>query len=417
MAILAQYHLGRERGHLFLARAGGGEPTVVEFSRAGVYEELADFLRAVVEPSSPDIETGPGLRALVEPIARNTTEGEQICIVPHGVLHYLPFHALDTGDGLLGFRNPVCCIPSASTLRICRRGPRLGGKPSVVLGDSLEDLKYARREADAVATAFDVTPLLGPAATKDRFLSALAEHPTFDLVHFACHGEPGEVRLAAEQSLGVVHADSLTVDDILRRRIEAALVTVSACNSGIAQLSGSNEILGLTRALLYAGASSLLLSAWPIDDFSTYLFVGRCYEELRRMATEQSGSKALAVRTARRFVHELTLARVVELCDREADRCRSLGDSRGELDFRAEGAAYAASAGDLEEACRRYQAVLARLELMPNPPLDRKDRLIEVHEELEFRQVLRREAVDYTKRPFASASHWGSFTLHGDWRL
>lgn len=417
MPILAEYHCGREGGHLFLIRADRDEPIVLMFSLEAVYEELVGFLQGVMQPSAPDVEAGPGLRSLVEPIVRHAAEDEQVWIVPHGLLHFLPFHAVYTDEGYLGFRNPVCYTPSASTLRVCRRGPRLNGKPTMVLGDPTEDLKYARREANAVGEAFGVTPLLGSSATRGKFLSALAEHPQFDLVHFACHGEPGSVHLAPDRSLGAEGAELLTADDILRRRVEAALVTVSACDAGLAELEASDEMLGLTRALLYSGAASVLLSTWPVDDFSTYLFVDRCYEELRRMVGENQGHKSLAVRIAQQFVHGLTLSDVVELCDREGKRCRTHGDINGDVDFCREGAEYAARAGDLEEACRRYADLLERLAGLRSDTQEREERIKARLEELEFRTVLKREPVDYDKRPFASVSHWGSFYLHGDWRL
>src|SRR4051794_30492659 len=79
-------------------------------------------------------EAGIALRSLVQPIIEHSAEDEVVCIVPHGLLHPLPFHALPTSEGFLGFRNPVCYLPSASALPVCRRATRLGSNPVVVAG-------------------------------------------------------------------------------------------------------------------------------------------------------------------------------------------------------------------------------------------------------------------------------------------
>ena len=133
-------------------------------------------------------------------------------------------------------------------------------------------------------------------------------------MHLACHGQAGAddasqsgVFLAPDRTSQNFAPDMLTAGEIVRHRLHAALVTISACNAGFGAVEASDEVLGLTRSLLYAGASSVLLSYWPLDDFSTYLIIERSYEELRGMIAAGAGNKATAVREGQRYVHDLTI--------------------------------------------------------------------------------------------------------------
>ncbi len=115
--------------------------------------------------------------------------------------------------------------------------------------------------------------------------------PGASVLHFATHGES-----RADNPLfsGIRLADGwLTALDIFNLRIDASLVTLSACDSGQHHLAGGDELLGLTRSFLYAGASSLLLSYWQIPDAVAIEFITDFY---RRLAA--GAGKAAALRQA-----------------------------------------------------------------------------------------------------------------------
>lgn len=421
MAVLAEYFCGRDGGYLFLAGVGSREPEVTTFPLHPLYDEVADYFGRVLGEGGG--EPGESLRALVQPIVDGTREDEPVWIVPHGILHYLPFHALPTPEGTLGFRNPICYGPSASALAVCRNGPRLDGGTVVAAGDPTGDLAYARREAERVAEAFGGDVLLGAQATKRELLAALDRHEAVDVVHLACHGRAGAedpfesgVVLAAEPGAERAGADFLSAGELLRRRLSAALVTVSACDAGLGNVESSDEVLGLTRALLYAGVSSVLLSYWPVDDLSTYLMVTRFYEELRSPGNGGS-TKADALRAAQRHVHDLTLGQVVAACEKGAAECAARDDVGGQLDFLEEAADWAAAAGDLDEAVRRLRELLALLDDAPGWHDERQLRLRDRLEELEFRALLESPVPDYEAHPFAAEAAWAGFFLHGDWKL
>jgi CHAT domain-containing protein len=422
VAILAQFFCGRDEGHLFIANARGGDPLITRFPLEPVYAQTVDYIRGIVETG--ESEAGDALRSLVEPIVEHSAADEVVWIVPHSILHYLPFHALPTKEGFLGFRNPVCYTPSASTLPVCRRGPRLNGQPVISLGDPTQDLRYARSEAQSVAEAFNGESLLAGKATKQRLFDELEKHQALDILHLACHGQAGAddasqagVFLAPDRANRNFEPDMLTAGEIVRHKLHAALVTISACDAGFGTVEPSDEVLGLTRSLLYAGASSVLLSYWPLDDFSTYLIIERSYEELRRMIAEGAGNKANAVRAGQRFVHDLTIKDVVTRCDVSAEQCAARTDIRGQLEFLYEAAEWVTSAGDLHEALQRYRNMQKLIDTSPAAFAELTDSIQDEIEQLELGILLGRDQIDYRAQPFSQEKHWAGFFLHGDWRL
>jgi CHAT domain-containing protein/tetratricopeptide (TPR) repeat protein len=165
---------------------------------------------------------------------------------------------------------------------------------------TLAPLEGARREVQAVARLFHGPLLLvGPEASERR-LAELARSNRlreFDILHFAVHGRM-DARLALRSHLFLasdpdtpafgrmpVGQDSfdgnVTAEQILRTwALDADLVTLSACQSGLGIDSGGEGYLGFAQALFLAGARSLVLSLWEVDDRATSLLMQRFYENL-----------------------------------------------------------------------------------------------------------------------------------------
>jgi CHAT domain-containing protein len=103
----------------------------------------------------------------------------------------------------------------------------------------------------------------------------------YRLIHFATHGR---LDLNTPHLSGLMLADGavLNVYEILGLRLDADLVALSACDTGSGKVTGGNDIVGLPHAFLGAGARALIVSLWPVDDWSTELTMQRMYEELRR---------------------------------------------------------------------------------------------------------------------------------------
>ncbi len=232
---------------------------------------------------------------LVAPVAESLAAFPRLIVVPHGALHYLPFHALHDGNGWLLERVEVSYLPSASLLRYCQRSGALAGG-TLALGHSNGGrLPHALQEARAVAELLGGDVYLEKQATLARF-RRLA--PGCRVVHLAAHGEfrPDEPLFSGL----TLERGRLTTFDLFGMRLNASLVTLSACQTGQNVLAGGDELLGLMRALVYAGAASVVLSLWAVEDRSTAQIMEAFYGSLA-----QGQGKGAALRHAqRRFLEE-----------------------------------------------------------------------------------------------------------------
>ncbi len=235
---------------------------------------------------------------LIAPLAENLAAFSKLILVPHGPLHYLPFHAFHDGASFLLEKHEISYLPAASLLAYCyeERGAASG---RAVFGHSHDGhLPYAREESRSVAA------LLGaPAYAEDQATLAAFRAVTSDchILHLAAHGD---FRPDNPLFSGLALADGwLTTLDIFNLHLGASLVTLSACQTGQSVIGGGDELFGLMRAFLYAGAASLVLSLWAVDDRSTGELMTDFY---RSLVTGET--KGMALRQAQlRFIEGRTL--------------------------------------------------------------------------------------------------------------
>lgn len=192
-------------------------------------------------------------------------------LVPHGPLHALPFHALRVQDRHFLETHIISYAPSAGVLKFCwdKRARTsdtapVSGKPLLV-GVSDERTSHVQDEIRALAGRMEgAEVLLEGDATFDRF-SSLA--PACGLIHLAAHGL---FRPDAPLLSSIRLADRwLAVEDIYNLELDASLVTLSACETGLGRDAGGDDLVGLVRGFLYAGARSLVVSLWMVDDEAT----------------------------------------------------------------------------------------------------------------------------------------------------
>jgi CHAT domain-containing protein len=234
---------------------------------------------------------------LFQPLERIISE-RKIIIVPHGALHYLPMNALHDGSGYLIDRYSIRLMPSASVLQYLRAstaekagGILIFGNPD--LGDPRTDLEYAQKEATEIARIRpDSRVLLRKEATE----SALRRYSEdYRYLHFATHGQFN--REAPLKSALLLAPDArsdgmLTVDKLYSLHLNANLVTLSACETGMSKIATGDDMVGLTRGFLYAGSSSIVASLWKVDDLATAFLMTLFYKEL------DTGNTGHALRTA-----------------------------------------------------------------------------------------------------------------------
>lgn len=246
--------------------------------------------------------------ALVGPLQEALQSASTLYIVPHDILHYIPFHALHltTGNGAPLYladmgRQPkqIIYAPSATVLfKHCHHKQPSQNNGGLAIGYNDTFLTQAETEALAVAAVTHGNALTGNHATKAALVE-LGHH--YRYIHIACHGQ---YNVAWPLASSLTLADgSLAVLDILQDlHLEAELVTLSACDSGRSQVMRGDELVGLTSAFLYVGTPSVLVSHWIVDDFATRLFMERFYIEL----AECSENAALALVRTQRSIRNLT---------------------------------------------------------------------------------------------------------------
>ncbi|MCB0128185.1 MAG: CHAT domain-containing protein, partial [Caldilineaceae bacterium] len=239
---------------------------------------------------------------LLAPVHAKLAPYRSLIIVPHGPLHYLPFHALVTHldpaqpatSRYLLDEYTVSYLPGASFLTAAHeRKPQDGSW--VALGHTYGgQLPHVLAEVQSIGALGKATVYTEADATKAR-LAEVA--PAARLLHLATHGD-----FRAENPLfsGLALDDGwLSTLDIFHLRTNASLVTLSACQTGRSTLGGGDELLGLMRAFLAAGAASIVLTLWSVHDESTALFMTHFYHALIGGATKGAALRAaqLALRT------------------------------------------------------------------------------------------------------------------------
>ncbi len=223
-----------------------------------------------------------------------------LTIVPYGPLHKLPFHALYDGSRFLIEDYQVNYLPASSLLTHLDRqstkqnehstpAERAAGPPLVLGYSSNGHLQRVFDEARTVASLLGGNCYLEEEATIEQLIQ---QAPFSPIIHLATHGQSrldapnfSYVRLAGGQ-LNALDAFSLNLE-------HCELVTLSGCETGLALSGGGDEQLGLGRAFLAAGAPSLVISLWSVEDNATNELMQRFYQHLL-----QGESKVQALRSA-----------------------------------------------------------------------------------------------------------------------
>ena len=304
--VLQYYVFGAK---LYGVTVSSNDVRVAEIASPGLEADVRRF-RALIEQGS-----GPVLveaRALYDRLIRPVEaqiKGKSLLVVPHGVLHYLPFAALHDGSNYLLDSHALRYLPSASVLKFLKP-PRTPGLSAVLvlgnpdLGEARLDLPHAETEARGIAgMGSGNTLLLRKEATEEAF-KRLA--PGFRFIHVASHGE-FNASDALQSRLMLVKSGtddgSLSVAELYGVRLDADLVTLSACETGLGKVLNGDDVLGLTRGFLYAGTSNVAASHWPVDDLATAELMKRFYQNLLKGVPKRDALRQAQIEIRREFPH------------------------------------------------------------------------------------------------------------------
>lgn len=247
--------------------------SIYQMDEKGKFKQASEELyRALIAPALPHIR------------------GKELLIIPHDVLHYLPYHALLSGQGKYLIQDyPIYYQSSASLMQFTREKRKASSNDRVLvmgnpaLGDEAYNLRFAEREAKEVARVYPGSAIyLRVEATKLRAVSMSSK---YDILHFAVHGELNQedplssgLLLAGEGATD----GKLKASEIFSLNLQADTVVLSACETGLGKITNGDEIIGLTRAFIYAGTPSVVTTLWKVNDRASYELMKEFYSNLKR---------------------------------------------------------------------------------------------------------------------------------------
>ncbi|HTX39146.1 MAG TPA: CHAT domain-containing tetratricopeptide repeat protein [Bryobacteraceae bacterium] len=283
---------------------------VVPLAPVRVVQELAQLLRfqfskfrlgAAYLAACPDVllrATESHLRRLYQELVapmEGLLGGRHLVLAPHESLHQLPLHALFDGERYLIDRFTVSYAPSGGIYALCRKRRANAAGPALILGVPDPRAPFIEDEVRELAGSLPNARLLLGAEANRQALEQWG--PRSRLVHIATHGRFREDRpMFSSIRLGDGYA---TLDDLYQLNLPVELAALSGCSTGLSVVASGDELLGLVRGLLHAGARSLLLTLWDVQDRSTAWFMNSFY----RLLAER-GDKAAALQGAMQELRE-----------------------------------------------------------------------------------------------------------------
>lgn len=304
---LVEYYYEGKDLYVFLLNSAG--LSVRTLDGAGLDQQVQSLRWALRRPNS-DWQTPS--RALYQTLWKpieSSVATKNVIIVAHGALHYIPFAALQRSDGaLLIDQVDMSFLPSASVLQFLR-SKRAGSEEKLLvfgnpnLGKPELDLKFAEIEARSVAGMSKPSQLLlRQDASESNFRNM---ESGFQRFHFATHGS-----FSADDPLnsGIYLAKDanndgvLTVGDLYAMHLDADLVTLSACDTGLGKISNGDDVVGLVRGFLYAGSNSVVASLWSVDDKATAELMQAFYQNFGTLSKREA-LRLAQIKTRQDFPH------------------------------------------------------------------------------------------------------------------
>ncbi len=230
---------------------------------------------------------------------RDLLNCKHMVFVPHGLLHYVPFHALHDGESYLIDRFSVSYAPSASIYALCQQKQANISGESLILGIPDAQAPSIADEVEALRSMLpDAKLFTGSAATEDILR---AHGPGSRIVHIATHGYFRQDNpMFSSIRLGGSH---LSLYDLYHLKLPVELVVLSGCATGLNVIKPGDEVVGLVRGLLQAGAQSLVLSLWDVHDRSTKEFMISFYGRLQKGLSKPLALQGAMTELRERYPH------------------------------------------------------------------------------------------------------------------
>ena len=307
--ILVEYFITHDKLFIFiLTRSKQEKPIVLDISSKDLQNSISEYRNEIIkctetiknEQRLPDDLTDISRitqklgKYLIEPIFGFLNKVEMIIFVPHSILHSIPLHSLPINGIPLGIIKPILYLPHASLLDLAKKSDNTSYPQCASFwADRNQASHYAiSDEAKIVAQIFDTKE---HEITKEKFRDYFTKNTKNSIVHLACHGifEPKD-----PLSSRIMLSDgSIQAGDIYNMRLNCDLLTISACETGISKINPGDELMGLSRAILYAGARSTLLSLWEVESNATKELMVQVYKNIKN-----GQNTAVALQNAQKYI-------------------------------------------------------------------------------------------------------------------
>jgi CHAT domain-containing protein len=325
--VLVSYSVGKDETLVFAVRRGRSLEVASIPIGGKELRARVERWRGLLEQTAPPPEffsEASGLYALLlKPVEQHLRTAQRILVSPDGPLHKVPFGALRRGNAYVVEWKPLHLVQSGTIYArlVATRGP-IGARASLVaFGDPRyrtpgpARLVHSRDEVREIVSLFpDGVAHLDTNANEER-AKTIGKGVRF--VHFACHALINErfpldsaLLLSAPSSAGeAAENGTLYAWEIMERlRLDADLVTLSACHSATGAPLAGEGLIGLTRAFQYAGARSVLASLWSVGDKSTLRLMTQFYGLLKQGVSKDEALRQAQIASIRAGRHPVRWA-------------------------------------------------------------------------------------------------------------
>lgn len=283
--IILNYFVSKEQIHLFVIGKEIFDLIPINVDEHNLREIVQSFRKDLQAPKlNTYFESSEKFYELFMKDAETHLAGKKIIIIPSGQLNNIPFSSLITENSYLIEKNEIVVLPNISSLQFFKVSPQLNNSSKILaIGNPkveyLSQLPGAENEVNQLKKYFLNSEVLTQSKAKESYIKSKIEN--YQIVHFACHG-------LFNYDYPLLSALALTGDEYEDGRLElyelynlnlmnTKLVVLSACETALSQIKRNDEMIGLVRGFLYAGASVVVASLWKVDDEATSKLMTQFY--------------------------------------------------------------------------------------------------------------------------------------------
>jgi CHAT domain-containing protein len=296
-AVIA-YWLSKNQLISWLIKNGTIIPKSTDIEESAVTLLVENSRRAIRSNSQDESSLNLKLlnKILFQPYEKELSGFKNLVVIPNGALHFLPFQALMNDDGrYLVEKYNLVYAPSASVFVICNSRKAVPG--SRFMGVAISELELENRQPlpGTEEEVKKIEPLFSEHLTaigKESTESFVKKNsPDYNFIHFATHGNYNYEQPLYSHLLFPAGDDDdgrLNVYEVFEMSLNASLVTLSACETGLGNISQGDELVGLSRAFLFAGSSSVVVSLWSVADYPTSLLMTNFYNYMKSYPVQEA---------------------------------------------------------------------------------------------------------------------------------